>query len=334
MQRHHRAGMQTMCEASRADIMKMMQWYVVRERDGAYLGFRPHPSGQAKVLAVAHVDYLRSGVVHKNNRKVIVSSALDDRAGVYIALNMLDDYGIVADVLLTDEEESSNSTVAMIGAGMLQKYNWIVQLDRRGTDVVTYGYTELAPKLSKFWDVQKGSFSDIAYLEDINPVSAFNLGVGYHKEHSEDCHLIYRQLHRQLCKLREFYDQYRDVRMERKHFAGELYDVPPPPPPPVKWHYQHNAAIGFKPDEERCSWCTALLSPYTTHDTTWGSKVCSNCYHDWMGDDYPKEQEKLVYCTDCKRATYYPAEVKGQPYCVDCAGLARVMCDPFGVKDD
>ena len=338
MLRHHRAGMQAMCEASRKDIMKMMSWYVARESDGAFLGFKPHPSGQAKILAVAHVDYLASGKVYKNNRKRIVSSALDDRAGVYIALHMLEEYGVIADVVLTDAEEIGRSTLPMFGAEMLKKYNWVVQLDRGGTDAVTYGYTEFSPELEQFWRVSRGGKSDIAYIEDICPVSAFNLGVAYYQAHREDCFLIYRQLHSQLRKFKEFYDLYVDERMDRKHFDGEMWDVPRPPK--VVWKapvYNRAQVAGFfplpKPLDE-CTWCKGKLGAKPKM-TDWGSELCDNCWDDWVNDFSvaKDEDEKLTWCADCGHGTYYPKEVAGKGYCVDCFPLAELMHDPFGHSD-
>lgn len=226
MHYEHRKGVAEYCQMSRSDFMPLCDWYVMRPEDGGYMGFKAHPSGGAKVLAIAHLDYLRSGKVHKCNRKTIISSALDDRVGAYIALNLLDEYGIKADVLLTDFEEQGDSTVKMIGAGLLQKYNWIVQLDRKGEDVVTYGFTEMKEYLEEFWTVGHGSFSDISELENICPVSAFNMGVAYHQEHSEKCHLSWKVLARQMRRLRAFYDKYKDHKFERTHDAGEIFDHP------------------------------------------------------------------------------------------------------------
>jgi len=123
--------------------------------------------------------------------------------------------------------------------------------------------------LAEFWEVARGSRSDISYLEDICPVSAFNLGVGYHQEHNETCHLIYRQLHRQLGRLKEFYDLYREVQLSRKHFDGELQDVPLPPPPVWRQPTFHRTQVlGFN-DLERCTWCQGKVG-FPVHVTDWG----------------------------------------------------------------
>jgi len=310
MKYEYRQGMKIYCEMARADFMPMCDWYVVRENDGGYLGFVGHPDGDAKVLAVAHLDYLQSGKVHRCNRKEIVSSALDDRAGAYIALELLDVYGIKADVLLTDCEESGGSTISMLGAGMLDKYNWIVELDRRGDDAVTYGYTELSPFLSQFWDVKRGSCSDISKMEVISPVSAFNLGVGYYREHSEDCHLKWSVLHTQLEKLRAFYNIYKDHRFGRKHSVGELAHQPKPvwqAAPVTRGHWWDEChycgqlmAAGSKPNEFGrlvCPSCVTINNNIQGINLD-GAYECEEC-HKWVNTTYFLPSYHKEVCGDC-----------------------------------
>src|SRR3954465_12674834 len=65
----------------------------------------------ATVLAVAHCDFVDCDSSHFFAKDGIVwSSRLDDRLGVYTILDVLPMLGINVDVLLTDGEESCNST--------------------------------------------------------------------------------------------------------------------------------------------------------------------------------------------------------------------------------
>ena len=212
-------GIAQYCKMSKLDLMAMMDFHIYDET-GGYLGFKSTPG--AKVLAVAHVDYVGTGTVHEITKTKVVSSALDDRAGVYTALELLPAWGIQADVLLTDNEECGQSSIKSLGAGMLAKYNWIVELDRRGTDAVVYRFKGMEDFLSGYFPAGRGSYSDICELEDVSPVMGFNMGVGYHNEHTEKCYIDVQELRQQLNRLLRFYTEYRDVTMYQVYYAEEI----------------------------------------------------------------------------------------------------------------
>lgn len=209
-------GIAQYCAASKETILAECDWQIVDE-NGGYLGFLKRPG--AKILAVAHLDYVSSGVVHGVNDEIVVSSALDDRLGVYIALHMLQRYGIVADVLLTDNEECGATTIRSLSYDTLAKYNWIIELDRRGTDAVIYGYHEMKKHLEPYFKVGYGLYSDISEIEDVCPVGAFNMGIGYQWQHTENCHVYIDDIHKQLKRLQKFYKLYKSRRIEHEHSA-------------------------------------------------------------------------------------------------------------------
>jgi hypothetical protein len=139
----------------------------------------------SRVLAVAHLDT----VVARNRRAprfsntkdgpLVVSGALDDRLGAYVILGLLPKLGVNCDVLLTVGEEQAASTAEHFQPS--KDYDWIIEFDRAGTDVVMYQYED-GPSCRAVEaagaQVGFGSFSDIAYLEHLG-VKAFNWGVGY-----------------------------------------------------------------------------------------------------------------------------------------------------------
>lgn len=146
----------------------------------------------ASVLAVAHLDTVvpakgRTPSFHDTSRGPLINSgALDDRLGAYVILDMLPRLGVACDWLLTVGEESGASTAGHFTHG--KDYDWIIEFDRSGTDVVMYQYEdEPCTRAVEACGATmgQGSFSDIAFLEQVG-VKAFNWGVGYRGNyHSE-----------------------------------------------------------------------------------------------------------------------------------------------------
>ncbi|WP_437230180.1 hypothetical protein SH661x_001823 [Planctomicrobium sp. SH661] len=169
-------------------------------------------------LAVAHLDFVdwtrprisRSG-------ETIRCPQLDDRLGAWTILDLLPTLGIHSDILLTDSEEIGRSTAQHFRAG--KQYNWIFQFDRRGTDAVLYHYDsdENRNRLEHHgFTIGRGSFSDICYL-DLD-CSGWNIGTGYHHEHSRRCYARLSDTFGNAVKLAEFW---------REHHGEHI-------PPPVE----------------------------------------------------------------------------------------------------
>ena len=150
------------------------------------------------ILFVAHLDTV---VAHKDRGcrfvdslygPVVCSGALDDRLGAYVGLEMLPRLGLVHDILLTTGEESGCSTAELFDPGQHGKdgYNWVIEFDRGGTDVVMYQYEDYATAClveASGARVEEGIYSDISYLEHLG-VKCFNWGVGYREYHSTRGH--------------------------------------------------------------------------------------------------------------------------------------------------
>lgn len=148
----------------------------------------------SSVLAVAHLDT----VAHSDTRAarfietesgpVVFSRALDDRLGAYIILDLLPNLGVQYDVLLTTGEESGSSTAQFFDAP--KQYDWMIEFDRGGTDVVMYQYEDREVKgmvEAAGAEVGDGIFSDICYLDHLD-IKGFNWGVGYRDYHGPRAH--------------------------------------------------------------------------------------------------------------------------------------------------
>lgn len=162
------------------------------------------------ILAVAHLDSVQDdgtcSVTKTSAGYLATSGALDDRLGVYVLLGLLPKLGITCDWLLTTDEEICQSTAADFPAD--KDYNWIIQFDRGGTDVVMYQY-ETPFLVSLVEDcgarVGVGSFSDICLLDHLQ-CAGFNWGVGYQDYHSPRSHAWLDDTFRMVARFIKFYN--------------------------------------------------------------------------------------------------------------------------------
>ena len=190
----------------------------------------------AKVLAVAHADTVIDPRKHFSfnilNRKIqggeviriVKTPTLDDRIGIYTIMHLLPSiFGAEwADILITEGEESGNSTAEDFVTD--KEYNWIVEFDRMGSsltsiskswknsDAVLYEYKggkefEDALEECGFENLGKGSFTDISHLQKLG-VKAFNVAVGYHDNHSTKAYMFPKEYARTISLFMEFYKKY------------------------------------------------------------------------------------------------------------------------------
>jgi hypothetical protein len=173
-----------------------------------------------KVLAVAHMDVASSvnqnlmlRVIKERDTTILMHPALDDRLGIFAILYLFPQYGIHTDILLVTDEEICASSAEDFAYECEKQYNWIVELDRAGEDVVMYEYrrnSQLVEDLvSSDFKLGLGSYSDICAMVSLE-VSAFNMGIGYHHQHTDQCCAVLDQLGRQMGRLKEFYDDFKD----------------------------------------------------------------------------------------------------------------------------
>lgn len=152
----------------------------------------------ADILAVAHLDTVglhferTCNFLDTAGGPVVYSRALDDRLGAYVILDLLPKLGVEVDLLLTVGEENGRSTAAFFDPSEHhdRQYNWMIEFDRGGTDVVMYQYDDAeTDKLVRATGArtEMGIFSDICYLEHLG-IKGFNWGVGYRDYHGPRAH--------------------------------------------------------------------------------------------------------------------------------------------------
>jgi len=200
----------------RRDSAFLAEGKVFNSPRGSYI-FRDTGS---KVLGVAHLDTVfdvrrhdHFGIVKGTGLEAVVCPHLDDRLGAYILLDLLPSLGITLDVLLTDGEEACMSTAALFEPP--RQYHWVVEFDRRGTDVVLYQYDD--PKLRRVLrryglNAGQGSFSDITSLDHLG-VKCLNFGCGYDDAHTLWCHANLRDTALQVDRFRRFYKDWQNTKL-------------------------------------------------------------------------------------------------------------------------
>jgi hypothetical protein len=163
----------------------------------------------ADILAVAHLDTVQDDrsckIIETAAGPLVCSGGLDDRLGAYVILDMLPKLGVKCDILLTTDEEMGQSTASDFVPE--KSYNWIIQFDRAGTDVVMYQYE--TPELVDLVEnsgaqVGIGSYSDISDLDHLG-CAGFNWGVGYQEYHSERSHAWLEDTFRMVARFVKFY---------------------------------------------------------------------------------------------------------------------------------
>ncbi len=170
------------------------------------------------VLFVAHVDTVLPPKIKKQKSKRVHATGLDDRLGCLLAFNL--GMELQADILLTDDEEKCRSTARH---HVCKNYNWVVEFDRAGDDVVMYGNEsyEFNHALIEYWNIGYGSYSDISDLPTL--ACCFNLGIGYQHAHSKDSYVNLKVLKMQIEKFRLFYEKYKATKFIADAESIQLY---------------------------------------------------------------------------------------------------------------
>ena len=217
-----RKALRRICEADEHSFGKTygMERYSVPEQP-APDNFYFYKDNGSNILAVAHLDT----VGHADDRicrfvtteggLVVFSRALDDRLGAYIILDLLPKLGLNYDILLTVGEESGRSTAAYFDQPDGKQYDYMIEFDRGGTDVVMYQYddTEVRDLVKACGArVGDGSFSDISYLGHLG-IKGFNWGVGYQDYHGPRAHAFLDDTFMMVAKYLKFAEQNDGVAM-------------------------------------------------------------------------------------------------------------------------
>lgn len=204
----------TLNRRCRSDWSELTDGMEIRGGGGRLHAFKDNG---ASILAVAHTDYVSKTKhfqhLQLDDRYLIYNGQLDDRLGIYTILDVLPALGLKFDILLTDHEEIGQSTAEEFQAH--KQYNWMFMFDRRGTDAVTYQYTDKKwlSSLAKHLRIGQGSFSDISMLGHLG-CAGVNVGAGYYDEHSSTHYMNVGHWSDQVKRFVGFYSAFHDTRFE------------------------------------------------------------------------------------------------------------------------
>lgn len=218
-----RDALKRVCEAEAADFEQMYDMTRVEVQQRAPHDFYLHKDNGASVLFVAHLDTVEDdrtcNVMDTAAGPLVASGALDDRLGAYVGLELLPSLGLEFDYLLTVGEEHGLSTAQFFDPDAHDvAYNWVIEFDRMGTDVVLYQYEdadlrELVEQAGGL--VEQGIFSDISYLEHLG-VKCMNWGVGYRDYHGPRSHAWLNDTFAQVARFLVFHTLNRDVHLPHR----------------------------------------------------------------------------------------------------------------------
>ncbi len=152
-----------------------------------------YAEGRVPVLLVAHLDtvhYDKATIICFSEDKRFVMSPQgiggDDRCGVYMILQIIREARCHV-LFCEDEETGGNGARAFAGSKLKPKVNYIVEMDRRGTnDAVFYkcNNRDFRNYIVGFgFEENHGSFSDISVIAPYLDTAAVNISAGYHNEH-------------------------------------------------------------------------------------------------------------------------------------------------------
>ena len=268
--------------------------------------------GDIPIALVAHMDtvfkYPVSNMYYDTQKGVIWSPdglGADDRAGIFVIIQILKS-GLRPSIILTTDEESG-----AVGAKALSEkecpipnLKYMIQLDRRGTNdcvfydcynpnfidyVEDFGFTEN-------W----GTFSDISVLMPAWKICGVNLSVGYEDEHSTSEILRVKPLFDTIAKVRKML-MVKDIpTFEFKELKARWYES----------FYNINTGGGYDLGACRCSGCKTMLTEYELYPAKGSGGIVKNYCPDCIVD-------KVHWCITCGEA-YDINSSPSNKFCADC----------------
>lgn len=211
---------------------------------------------KSDILFVAHIDTVQKPKFIKKTKNRIYAAGLDDRLGCLIAHELSTE--LKTDLLICDLEESAKSTGQY---HKLKEYNWIVEFDRAGNDVVTYDLDNIdfRQALSEYWEIGFGAFSDVCQLK--TQACCVNVGIGYQHAHSKDSYVGLKTMRKQIAKFKQFFNEYKDTKFEQDLFVE--FDE-------FNCDYSYKSSIG------ECEICGIMADV----DYVFGHIICEGCFED------------------------------------------------------
>ena len=231
--------------------------------------------GVVPIVGVCHIDTVLADVAYKYNKanQTVSSTELDDRLGLACWLYLSDCHNISPTIVCCDNEEVGQST-GDYAADYIREHNipcnWIIELDRRGTDVVSYDYS------CPLWDnllgqfflaVGQGSFSDVSRMEALG-VKGCNVAIGYYSEHTKRCHAKLDETADQLERVCAMIDSLAALKMVWKEDSA--------PEPPFEFYRD---SYRYPNADEQCACCFDYFDSRDL-DNYLGSRCCYDCIED------------------------------------------------------
>lgn len=260
----------------------------------------------APILGIAHLDYVCQVEPYfiagkAMNTRMVLSPALDNRLGAYLLIHVMHRLNIVCDILLTDGEETGQSTGQFFHKLYPdKKYNWMFQFDRLGDDIVTYQYKgkewEDAIKLATARKVTHGMSSDICKMDDVG-CNGMNIGIGYQEYHGPYSRVLWRDVNSGIYSLFHMNRLWRDTSFP---YTKPVYEYKGNGRSATSYgHYNEDGTYVWTPADPKVKKC----------------QVCR----------YPTADDYLVkgVCTTC-RAAKGESEIKVEKTCVHCGALTAV----------
>lgn len=174
---------------------------------------------KSRILAVCHLDTVQPLFAPEDVKitdRKIIAPGLDDRLGAYV-LSKLAAWGMPCDLLMCDNEERGASTAEFFNTN--KKYNWVVEFDRKGTDIVRYSIDN-DPFETYVKDIghgyTTGSFTDICKLNLNGNPFMFNMGVGYTKAHAKDSYALIDELHYNMVRFQMIWAKFSETKLTAK----------------------------------------------------------------------------------------------------------------------
>ena len=223
--------LKTQSEMKQYLIGKLGNYGKVKRGDG-YV----YHKGTFPVLLCAHMD-----TVHKDkiNTLVYANGTLsspqgiggDDRCGIYMILNILEEYDCHV-VFLEDEEIGCVGAKKFVKSKVfanLKNYGlkYIIEFDRKDCNhAVTYDcdnkeFDEFITK--EFFKKEYGTCSDISYIAPELGVAAVNLSCGYYKEHNIEEWVNLAQMERVIVEAKKILERTKKIKEPFEYIKGKRY---------------------------------------------------------------------------------------------------------------
>lgn len=291
-----------LCNLSKEDLERLLYkylWELKRYKKIVRKQYYMFAEGNLPICLIAHMDTVfpssprEKDFLFDPKKKVLWSphgSGFDDRAGIYIILQLLQK-GFTPSIIFTDLEEygggGSYELISDYPKCPFKKCNCLIQLDRANkNDSVYYNCNNAAfiKYINKYgFHTEIGSFSDISIIAPDWGIAAVNLSVGYEDEHTTSERLHINWCNETLNKVENIL--FNSSKMNFYEYIPNIFTE-------YRQSYykqQEQREINKIIDEEdnRCLLCGDYLQEgkyVLVDDDKYPYCICNNCYKNYYDD--------------------------------------------------